>query len=194
MAGLLALTALGIFVLPVITPMGADISLAERLLLILTLASGIAAISDHQRVASLLALLTAALVIAWALGSTAWHHVLLLVSLVVLAVAIATGVFAARRPIGDRLLGAIVLYLLVGAIFAAVYALVAGHVPGAFAGVTPSRTTMFDWGYFSFVTLTTVGYGDISPVANVARSLAALEALLGQLYPAIIIARLVSAR
>ena len=46
--------------------------------------------------------------------------------------------------------------------------------------------------YFSFVTLTTVGYGDITPVATSARSLAMLEALTGQLYPAIIIARLVS--
>jgi voltage-gated potassium channel Kch len=46
--------------------------------------------------------------------------------------------------------------------------------------------------YFSFVTLTTVGYGDILPVAPVARALATLEALVGQLYPAILIARLVS--
>ena len=46
--------------------------------------------------------------------------------------------------------------------------------------------------YFSFVTLTTVGYGDISPVARAARSLAMLEALIGQLYPAVILARLVS--
>ena len=48
------------------------------------------------------------------------------------------------------------------------------------------------WVYFSFVTLTTVGYGDISPVARAARSLAMLEALIGQLYPAVILARLVS--
>ena len=46
--------------------------------------------------------------------------------------------------------------------------------------------------YFSFTTLTTVGYGDISPVHPIARSLANFEALLGQLYPAILIARLVS--
>ena len=46
--------------------------------------------------------------------------------------------------------------------------------------------------YFSFVTLTTVGYGDIVPVEAIARSLATLEAALGQLYPAIILARLVS--
>jgi len=50
----------------------------------------------------------------------------------------------------------------------------------------------FDALYFSMITLTTVGYGDITPVATSARSLAMLEALTGQLYPAIIIARLVS--
>ena len=49
-----------------------------------------------------------------------------------------------------------------------------------------------EWVYFSFVTLTTVGYGDIAPVTQGARSLAMLEALVGQLYPAVIIARLVS--
>jgi hypothetical protein len=46
--------------------------------------------------------------------------------------------------------------------------------------------------YFSFVTLTTAGYGDITPVARAARSLSNLEALIGQLYPAIVLARLVS--
>jgi hypothetical protein len=46
--------------------------------------------------------------------------------------------------------------------------------------------------YFSFVTLTTVGYGDMAPIHPLTRSLATLEALVGQLYPAILIARLVS--
>jgi hypothetical protein len=48
--------------------------------------------------------------------------------------------------------------------------------------------------YYSFVTLTTVGYGDITPLHPTARSLAMAEALIGQLYPAILIARLVSLR
>jgi hypothetical protein len=46
--------------------------------------------------------------------------------------------------------------------------------------------------YFSFTTLTTLGYGDILPVSPVARSLATSEALFGQLYPAVMIARLIS--
>jgi hypothetical protein len=46
--------------------------------------------------------------------------------------------------------------------------------------------------YFSFVTLTTVGYGDVTPVHPLARSLALMEGLTGQLYPAILLARLVT--
>ena len=65
-------------------------------------------------------------------------------------------------------------------------------MPNAFTEGAGRREGSADWVYFSFVTLTTVGYGDITPVARAARSLAMLEALVGQLYPAIIIARLVS--
>jgi hypothetical protein len=50
------------------------------------------------------------------------------------------------------------------------------------------------WIYFSFVTLTTVGYGDLTPLAHAAKSLVIIEALIGQLYPAIVLARLVSLR
>ena len=49
-----------------------------------------------------------------------------------------------------------------------------------------------DWVYFSFVTLSTVGYGDITPVHPIARTLAMAEALAGQLYLAVLIARLVA--
>ena len=72
------------------------------------------------------------------------------------------------------------------------YAAVAAAVPDAFTGLPRHDNQAADWVYFSFVTLTTVGYGDIVPVARSARTLAILEALVGQLYPAVIIARLVS--
>ena len=50
---------------------------------------------------------------------------------------------------------------------------------------------MAKWVYFSFITLTTVGYGDITPIAPLARSLAILEALIGQFFVAVLVARLV---
>ena len=91
----------------------------------------------------------------------------------------------------NRVQGAVIVYLLSGFAFALIYHgifLIAG--PAAFHGLTSSRRMEFM--YFSLTTLTTLGYGDLTPVNVYARSLTNLEALVGQLYPAILIARLVS--
>ena len=66
------------------------------------------------------------------------------------------------------------------------------HHPGSFGSQAPGPLTLNDWGYFSFVTLTTVGYGDVTPVHRIARVLAVAEALTGQLFLAVLLARLVS--
>ena len=90
-----------------------------------------------------------------------------------------------------RIEGSIVVYLLLGLIFGNLYHLVfriEGDV--AFNGLRAPDIKEFL--YFSFTTLTTVGYGDISPAIPASRSIANIEALIGQLYPAILIARLVS--
>jgi len=90
-----------------------------------------------------------------------------------------------------RIEGAIIVYLLTALIFALIYHIIFllyGH--SAFKGLINYERSEFM--YFSLTTLTTVGYGDITPVNQIARSLANLEALNGQLYPAILIARLVS--
>ena len=195
MLGLLALMGFGIFVLPVIVPSQADTTWATRLVALLVIVSGIVAIAEFRRLAVLLAITAAAIVTAWVVPATlnpAWHDALLLAAMLVLASALGIIVFSGRRTVFDRLLAAIALYSVIGMIWAMLYALVAALVPGAFTGALPHRASLFDWGYFSIVTLTTVGYGDITPVANVARSLAAVEAMIGQLYPAIIIARLVA--
>ena len=68
----------------------------------------------------------------------------------------------------------------------------ASWLPGPSPAPVPEAAERHDFVYFSFVTLTTVGYGDVTPVHPVARSLAVAEALIGQLYPAILLARLVS--
>jgi len=68
--------------------------------------------------------------------------------------------------------------------------------PSAFAfstaGATKQTMAGFDAFYFSFITLSTVGYGDITPVSRIARWLAAMEAMTGLLYVTVLIARLVS--
>jgi hypothetical protein len=88
--------------------------------------------------------------------------------------------------------GAIVVYILIGLMWVFLYKFTGFFHPGSFffsdalAGET--RKALY---YYSFVTLTTLGYGDISPVSGPARSLAMLEAIVGQMYIAVLIARLV---
>ena len=91
-----------------------------------------------------------------------------------------------------RIQGGIAAYLLLGVAWAHAYALVALLRPGAFSGAVSAGDGPRAFLYFSFVTLTTVGYGDVLPVHPAARSLAMLEAVTGPLYLAILLARLVS--
>jgi len=95
-----------------------------------------------------------------------------------------------------RIRGAIALYLLIAMLFAFLYSLAEELVPGAlrmpgdWSRAASSSGEAFY--YFSIVTMTTVGFGDITAVHPLVRSLVMLEALIGQLYPAILLARLVT--
>ena len=95
----------------------------------------------------------------------------------------------------NRLVGAICVYLMLGVIWALAYSLVELAALGSFGGVTAGQDAGWDseWLYFSFVTLTTLGYGDILPLSALARALAYMEAVTGQFYVAILVAGLVSA-
>jgi hypothetical protein len=117
-----------------------------------------------------------------------------LIALGLLGAVIGIRVFGAGTATFDRILGAITLYILIGVVWSEAYQLIRIRDSGANIGIAHDNTSAdrSTWIYFSFVTLTTVGYGDITPVAHAARSLAILEALVGQLYPAIVLARLVS--
>jgi voltage-gated potassium channel len=105
--------------------------------------------------------------------------------------------FVLRAPSvdADVLCASISAYLMLGLLWTLAYWLVDQLAPGAFSFNTTNETkqTMagFNAFYFSFVTLSTVGYGDITPVSKVARMLAATEAITGLLYVAVLIARLV---
>lgn len=123
------------------------------------------------------------------------HPVGLICFMIALSAAVANTLFRSPRIKLDQVLGGVVLYLNIGLTFAIAYSLVEHVSPGAFALPNPSPPRPLHpsyFVYFSFVTLTTVGYGDTVPVAAMARSLTILEAAMGQLYPAIILARLVS--
>jgi Ion channel len=99
--------------------------------------------------------------------------------------------FSPGHVTGNRVQGAVIVYLLSGFAFALIYHSIYIIVgPSAFKGFISSQRTEFM--YFSLTTLTTLGYGDLTPVNVYARTLTSLEALYGQLFPAILIARLVS--
>ena len=110
----------------------------------------------------------------------------------------------ARRSFGPgpvtahRIQGAILIYLNVAVLFAISYDLLEIHAPGAirptsgqFIAASPGAQAAQS-SYFSLVTITTTGYGDIAPIHPLARSLANLEAVFGQLFPATFVARLIA--
>jgi hypothetical protein len=118
-----------------------------------------------------------------------------LLALSALSVVIARAVFGPGRVTWHRVQGAIVLYMNFVLFFFTLYRFLNTLVPDAFHGLPPSGAEYGSGAallYFSFSTLTTVGYGDITPVYPLARNLANLEAVIGQLFPATLLARLVS--
>ena len=106
-------------------------------------------------------------------------------------------VFTAEQPTSETIFGALCIYLLVGFSFASVYGMVAAFQPNAF--YLDPRTNLhsvpdqFDFIYYSFGTMTSLGAAGITPVSSQARSLSILEAILGVLYLAVLIARLIAA-
>jgi len=95
----------------------------------------------------------------------------------------------------NRLVGAVCVYLLLGVIWAMAYTLINAISPGSFAGFSAMDDPGWDseWLYFSFVTMTTLGYGDILPISATARSVAYMQAIVGQFYIAVLVAGLVGA-
>ena len=108
---------------------------------------------------------------------------------------IGQAVFAPGRVTHHRIEGAIILYLNVAVIFTSAYRLISELDPAAFANVPTGQVeaaAVSSMLYFSFTTLTSTGFGEILPINPIARSLANLESVLGQLYLAILLARLVT--
>ncbi len=104
------------------------------------------------------------------------------------------------RSTSERIFGALCAYVFIGLLFALVFSHLEYREPGSFyiandllaeqASEESSQLNVFT--YFSFVTMTTLGYGDVTPISEHARTLAWLEALLGQLYLAVMVAGFVA--
>lgn len=117
-----------------------------------------------------------------------------LVFSVTLSAVVGVAVFGPGRVSIHRVLGAIAIYLNVAVTFALAYRVIDAFSPGAFAGTSLATDThrIQALVYFSFTTLTTSGYGDIVPVDPLARSATNLESVIGQLFPATLLARLIT--
>lgn len=134
-----------------------------------------------------------ALVAGLAGGDEAAGAVLLLMSALVVASPIAIGWRIAHHATvtAQTILGALSIYVLIGLIFAnADYGFQLATGSSFFA--QSGRHGPADFGYFSFITMATVGYGDLTPAAGLPRTFAVLEALSGQIFLVVLVARLVT--
>jgi hypothetical protein len=120
--------------------------------------------------------------------------------LAVTVIALMSRLFIVRSVTLDTISAAICAYLLTGVTFAYAFAIVELRSPGSFSAalmhrppsnLAPLLASLHNLLYYSFVCLTTTGFGDISPISEAARSLSVMEAVFGQLFVAILIARLV---
>ena len=111
-----------------------------------------------------------------------------------IAVSLLFHVFGHERVNSDTIAGAICVFLLIGMIWMLAYQAIHFFNPKAFSNIAAegfSPAAIVDLAYFSFVTLTTVGYGDITPISRSVRMFVVTEAILGQIYLTVLVARLV---
>ena len=203
LTALLALLALGLVALPALIDAGVNRHVAT-IVFGFTMVAGVAALFTHTRgVAGFL------LVSAIAIGlkiANIWlpdaalrlADALAMIAAFALLGRLALRVAFAYGPVNThRILGAIAVFVLTGLIFGQLHRLVAMGAstpayavfgtPAGYDAIVPHLT------YFSLVTLTSLGYGDITPLSPLARALATVEALIGVLYPAVLIGRMVAA-
>jgi hypothetical protein len=121
--------------------------------------------------------------------------VLTLCTFFLLIILVMMKVFEPGPITGYRVAGSIVVYMILAHLWAVIYLFVYEHIPGSFSITLPpfeSNTLQANFLYFSYITITTTGFGEIVPLHPFARSLVQVEAITGVLYPVILIGRLVS--
>jgi hypothetical protein len=200
---LLAVLCLTIFVLRPLQTLGYDVRLLASLVFSVILISGIFAVSHSPRLRIVFATVAViSILVRWlrfAILGPDWmiaEACGAVVAFGMLATIVLVQVFREGPVTIQRIQGAVAAYLIIALIFATGYTVIDLWTPGAFSTAPSSGSEHDDpvqrFLYFSFVTLTTTGYGDIAPIAPAARSLAMFESLIGQLFPSILLARLVS--
>lgn len=177
---------------------GGAVSISFSLILI----AGIVASSQHNAVRLGVVIVGAVAFLAhWLhvlIGGSAAHMIAAVAAILFFSLQtwfLCARVFAAGTINIYRIYGAIAVYLILGLVWANAYVVIYLLQPDAFQfapGAQAFEPPISEMIYFSFVTLTTIGFGDIVAIHPMARSLVILEGLVGQLYPAILLARLVT--
>jgi voltage-gated potassium channel len=171
--------------------------------LILTLVVGVRSVKSDKGVftgavglTAIVLLISASGFFLESLGLVIAHYALLLIFFVAATWVTLKQVLFPGDVTGNTIVGAICVYLLLGMIWALLYALLEALMPGSFRGLTDTGTNQvfMDLLYFSFVSLTTMGFGDITPTLPFARYLTFMEGIVGQLYLAIMVSSLVGVR
>ncbi len=206
LSALLAMLVLLIFVIYPLRELGVVGDVLMEVFLTLLLVSGVRSMTNSRKAPVVMLLIAAATIISGWLGLIYPHSVIALVrdffAILFLASLVGVTLVEVYRK-GEinfhRIQGAVAAYLLLGILWALSYhfldLLQTGafhHGPGALSAVISDSALMHRFIYFSFMTMTTLGYSEISAVSPFARSLVMVEALVGQLFPAILIAQLIS--
>ncbi len=172
-------------------------SIVEKTLYLFVIVSGAAALSENKVFKFLVSVFSAVAFVVWLFNrnhSIHWLDIidasLQAVFFLIMLVLILMKVYKGGVFTMERLGGAVAGFLLTANAFTAIY-LMMSLIYGDGVFNVPN-VNIASLNHFSFITITTVGYGDIIPIHPIARSLSNLEAVIGQLYPAVLIARLIS--
>lgn len=198
---LTVLLVLIVFVLAPLQAIGHFVPHAGAITALLAVMASMAVISRSRLALAMMSIaLVANIVVFMERAFAAWRYNVHLLAVSWLLISITQGVVVTRAVFGPgyvtyhRVIGAVLVYLLIAVAFACIFTFLGLSIDGSFKGIefADDRTLASKVFYLSFATLTTTGYGDIVPVHPWARSLCNIEAVIGQLYPATLLARLVT--
>ena len=179
---------------PFLRPAGLFGHLVSTLLIALIPLSSSLALTRDRNTAIVILVMAAPFVILDSLNFFSPHRLLMITALgfvtvlyFYIVILLTKCLLAIRVVTVDLIYCAISIYLLIGMGWAGVYSIVEGISPGSFSGISESGDLL----NFSFVTLTTVGYGDVLPLSVLGKRLAIVEAAMGSIYMAVIVAMIV---
>lgn len=194
---LMGLLVLTIFVLPLTELVSRYFNLYVDLCYSLLLLVGLA-LAWFQRRAFHVMLIVAVVSVGvrwasrWYPELSVFREATMLASILMTTYIVMEQVFRTGRVTSMRIRGSLAVYMLFGMAWAHAYQLVSSVYPGDAFSSKESMSTVSAWIYYSFATLTTLGYGDVVPISRVARMLAVGEAMTGQVYLTVLVARLVA--